>query len=210
MFAQIALAAGLLIEGEEELAKGRTRTELGDPPGKLNSMGDRLNWEMLLKNATPKVDLHIVSKDGDFASSIDAKQAHPVLTSEWEAKNGGKLILYSDLRSFFAKHFPEIELATDVEKKEAIDRLRLSGNFARTHLAISKLEPFMSLLSAAELDELMEAGLNNEQIRWIGTDADVSNFFCEVAKKRWETYPPEKQQDILAVFGLQLVEPAKA
>jgi hypothetical protein len=151
-------------------------------------------------------DLHIISKDGDFASAVASSQPHPSLASEWTEKKGGTLLLHGELRAFFAKHFPNIELATDVAKKAAIEKLKNSGSFAGTHLAVSNLQPFLSLLSAAELDELVDAGLANDQIRWIGKDSDVSSLFAELAAKRWDSYPPEKQQEILDAFGLTLTD----
>lgn len=66
------------------------RSQRGNPPGKGESVGDRYNWEVLLKHV-PAGDLHIVSKDGDYASplaNLDKRtvKAKRYLSEEWSKK----------------------------------------------------------------------------------------------------------------------------
>jgi predicted nucleic acid-binding protein len=48
LFAQIAEASSPIDEDEAVLQRARLRNELNQPPGKSGSLGDRLNWELLL------------------------------------------------------------------------------------------------------------------------------------------------------------------
>jgi hypothetical protein len=64
------------------------------------------------------------------------------------------------------------------------------------------LAEFADLLTATEIDELVEAALENSQIHWIGTDPDVSAFFQKIVEPRLDKYPKERQAEIANVFGL--------
>lgn len=79
------------------------RMQKGNPPGKNGSVGDQYNWETLLKEV-PGGDLHIVSKDGDYASLLNKSRPHPSLEAEWVNKKGGHLHIYSELRAFLKKY----------------------------------------------------------------------------------------------------------
>jgi predicted nucleic acid-binding protein len=202
LFAAIMNAEKPIIETEKDLLRAQRRTERSDPPGKSGSLGDRLNWELLLSNAPDGTDMHVISKDGDFASSIDATKPHPVLLKEWKRENGGVLHLHNGLGAFISAHFPDIKLAADIEKRDAINSLVNSGSFSTTHRAIEKLEPFVELLAAPEIDELVDGALKNQQVSWIGTDADVQAFFAKIARSRWESYPTERRERLVDIFGL--------
>jgi hypothetical protein len=191
-----------IAENEGDLLNARLRTERNDPPGKAGSFGDRLNWELLLSNAPVETDMHIVSKDGDFGSSIDATKPHPVLAKEWKNANGGNLQLHTELGAFIATHFPDIKLATDIERRDAKNALAASRSFASTHLAIAGLNSFVDLLTAPEIDELVEVAIKNGQIGWIGKDPDVQECFSKIVPLRWEKYSAERRKEIAEIFGL--------
>jgi hypothetical protein len=202
LFAAIMNVEEPIHESEETLARARLRTERNDPPGKAGSFGDRLNWELLLEFATEGTDLHVVSKDGDFSSIIDATKPHPVLAKEWKNENGGTLHLHTELGAFIAAHFPDIKLATDIERRDAINSLAASRSFASTHFAIAKLNSFVDLLTAPEIDELVEVAIKNGQVGWIGKDPDVQEFFSKIVPLRWERYPKERREEIAELFRL--------
>ncbi len=202
LFAAIMNAEDPLDENEKVLANARLRTERNDPPGKAGSFGDRLNWELLLNAAPKETDLHVVSKDGDFGSSIDATKSHPVLAKEWKSENGGTLYLHTELGALIAAHFPDIKLATDIERRDAIYALVRSGSFASTHSAIAKLNSFVDLLTAPEVDELVECAVKNGQVGWIGKDPDVQGFFSKIVPLRWDKYSKERREEIADAFGL--------
>ncbi len=204
LFVALTEASKPIVADDGNLKKARERTERNDPPGKERSFGDRLNWELLLAHVPVKTDLHIISQDGDFASSIDGMKPHPVLKSEWRER-GSKLYLHTELKAFFKTHFPDIEVETDIEKRSAIERLKSSGSFAATHLAISGLQDFIILLTANEIDELVDAARTNHQVGRIGVDADVSSFYSRILETRLHRYPHEKQVEVREMFGISPV-----
>ena len=66
-------------------------------------MGDQYNWETLLKEV-PSQDLHIVSRDRDYASLLNKTRPHPSLEAEWMEKKGASLHIYSELKSFLKRY----------------------------------------------------------------------------------------------------------
>ncbi len=76
---------------EEIYAKAIRRSSLHQPPGKESALGDRLHWEMLLASIPSGSDMHIISKDGDYKSLLDARSPHDFLQREWERTKKSKL-----------------------------------------------------------------------------------------------------------------------
>jgi hypothetical protein len=177
LFDQIIAKSELIKVTDALYLKALRRRRSGNPPGKSNSLGDQISWECLLKAVPEDTNLHIVSLDGDFSSNLMPSDINPFLADEWKRKNGGELLLKEQLRPFLKDKFPDIELAIDVEKSEAIKSLIQSGSFSRTHLQFEKLKSMTGSISWSEADQLFEAGLNNNQISWIGTDSDVRYFY---------------------------------
>jgi hypothetical protein len=79
------------------------------------------------------------------------------------------------LTDFLKDKFPDIELAEEVEKLEAIERLENSASFAATHKAVSLLLEYDDFKDA-EIKRIINAYLDNNQILWILGDADVKEF----------------------------------
>ncbi|HEU0048597.1 MAG TPA: PIN domain-containing protein, partial [Nitrososphaera sp.] len=177
LFRELLKAAGLIRITKADYAAATRRMRTGNPPGKESSLGDRINWEILLRVVPKGSELHIVSKDGDYVSALDSSAPNGFLQDEWAKKKGAILFLHTELKPFLAEHFPKIKLAVDVEKRAAIDRLKLSGTFAATHVAIGELGPFTDTLTLDEIEELVEAAQMNSQIAWISTDEDVRQFY---------------------------------
>ena len=57
-------------------------------------------------------------------------------------------------------------------KKAAILKLEQSANFATTHSAVALLSQFRELLTKADAERLLNAAINNEQVRWIASDSE--------------------------------------
>lgn len=85
------------------------RSQRGNPPGKGEGVGDRYNWETLLKHVPPG-DLYVLSKDGDYASpfsSFDKTAVRPkkYLSEEWsKLKEGGSLHIYTTIRAVMSRY----------------------------------------------------------------------------------------------------------
>lgn len=163
--------------------KALDRRIRGNPPGKSNSLGDQIHWEYLLSEVPDGADLNIVSKDGDFESSLSEGNVEQFLADEWHEKKGGALKLHTELRPFLAEHFPDIKLAIDVEKLDAVENLVNSGSFSSTHAAIDRLSLLVDNLSWQDAERIFNAGITNSQISWISSDSDVRGFYQTLIAK---------------------------
>lgn len=61
-------------------------------------------------------------------------------------------------------------------KNDLIERLRISPNFASTHVLIRELSQYQNF-SKGQIRKLFDAFFFNSQISWIATDTDVAEFF---------------------------------
>lgn len=92
--------------------------------------------------------------------------------------------------------------APNPEKTAAIGALIQSSSFADTHTAISKLEELRATLSTEEVERLLNAAINNNQISWIASDSDVYAFFSALLNEHMEV-DPELSLAAADVFGLK-------
>jgi len=97
------------------------------------------------------------------------------LLYEWREKKKADLVSYRLLSSFFREHFPDIKLATELEKDISIRDLASSGSFAQTHSVVARLNRFTDY-SAAQINDIVSAVVNNRQVSWILEDKDVGSF----------------------------------
>jgi PIN domain-containing protein len=182
LFKEIEAASETISRTNADLEKARIRMALGNPPGKQGSLGDSINWEILIRTVEDGADLHVISKDADFKSALSAAP-NRFLADEWQSTKRGNLLLHDQLKPFLAEHFPDIKLAIDAEKKSAMDRLIGSPNFGTTHSAIIEFSPLIDTLTSAEIGELLQAVENNPQIGWIVFDPDVKEFYSRLLEK---------------------------
>lgn len=173
-------AKARIIEYKKEIIESaRLRMDLGNPPGKNKSLGDAINWETTLKYVNDEDEIHFVADDKDYYSALDDNIFNEFLLTEWKDKKRSNLYCYRRLSTFFKEHFPEIKLASEIEKDLLIKEFSRSENFASTHVAVSKLSKY-SDFTVAQVDEILEATVSNSQIRWIITDDDVKEFISAV------------------------------
>ena len=180
------------------------------PPRKNDnndSMGDALNWETLKDNITENEDLHIISGDGDFWDSIEAQKdiAKYFLAKEWKNEKNGILYVYASIKDFFDKKFASYNFVIDEEKIENIQGLLNAGQFDTTHFRIKKLSEYNPLdFTLHEVNLILRAYKDNNQIAWIGEDEDVKEFFFKI------TEPKRMQIDhSLYLEVLKIVDPKK-
>jgi hypothetical protein len=205
--------ATILEADAEVVAEARLRMEVGNPPGKDDSLGDAINWELLLKHVPETKDLHIVTDDRDFASPLDDEELNEFLDDEWTEKKKSDVFLYKRLSLFFKEEFPDIKLATELEKELWLNRLASSANFANTHAVIAKLASYAADLTADQANDLVAAALANNQVGWIIKDEDVEAFYRgllktheaqiepnNLAKLKEMLDPPENQKSVINVF----------
>ncbi len=164
------------------IERAQLRSDVGNPPGKKDSLGDAINWEWLLEQEIEFWDdeLIIISADGDYESELSKGKPKEYLLREWNDKNTGcKLKLEKSLADFFKAKFPDIQLAEEIDKIEAIERLEESGSFAATHKAISTLDDYDDFKDS-EVKRIIKSYLANNQIRRILEDEDVREFALKV------------------------------
>ena len=195
--------AKLLKTGKKVMNAAKQRNILNNPPRKKgDSMSDALHWEALLREEGV-IMLHLVSKDGDFASELSPNHIKRFLHEEWiEKKNEYATVhLYKNLSSFFKARFPDIVLSAEVEKADLISQLYLSSSFQETHEVVAELSKHTSF-TTGQAARLFEALWINNQVYWIAKDDDVNNFFRSLQAKSFGV-PNEIQADIAKYLGVK-------
>jgi predicted nucleic acid-binding protein len=174
---------------QQAYACARYRVDVGNPPGKNGSLGDALNWEVLLENVPQGEDLWFVTEDGDYASPLDANSFQRFLLDEWHAKKSSRLVFHRRLSAFFKEKYPQIEIATGVEKEIAIAELASSWSYANTHTAVAKLEQFADF-TPAQATAIAAAAVSNSQIYWIIEDEDVKQLLLRILSHHGASIDP--------------------
>jgi predicted nucleic acid-binding protein len=207
LFADIIKASQPVVPiAPDIISKALNRRLKGNPPGKNTSLGDQIHWEYLLQVVPNTTDLHLVSKDGDFESALGEGRVHPFVQDEWANKKKAALTLHTELRPFLNSTFPDIKLAVDVEKNDAMERLLNTRSFATTHLAVEGLALFVNDLSWLEADKILTIGIENSQISWIGTDSDVSDFYKILINKFADKIDAERGELLNQIFDKSIVD----
>ncbi|HEX4498373.1 MAG TPA: PIN domain-containing protein [Thermoanaerobaculia bacterium] len=170
---QLFSAARRIPVSEAILTQAKQRHDRGNPPGKVGSYGDAVNWECLLGDVPEKQDLFFISGDGDFASKIDGEVFSPFLAQEWSEMKGAAIHFSVRISTFFEGNFPEIKFATDLEKELLVTELVESSSFAVTRRALAQLVRYDGSLKASQINSIVDAALTNNQIYWIVSDSDI-------------------------------------
>lgn len=176
--------------------KACQRTEVGNPPGKKDSIGDAINWLMLLDQIPEQAQLHLISEDDDFYSILNEKLINPFLEQEWKEQKKGSARAYRTLTEFMKEHFDGFTLSFDEEKKELIQSLFDSGSFANTHSLVEKLNSY-GYFSLEEARLILEATENNDQVEAIITDDDVSEFLIKAVIPHRNNLQKQNHQTII-------------
>ena len=194
-----------ILETTGELVENaRLRMQVGNPPGKEGSLGDAISWEALLQHVPDKEDLFFIADDRDYVSVLDENKFKDFLFQEWRDRKHSKIIFYRRLSAFFKDTFPEIKIATELEKELLIRNLAASGSFAQTHSVLAKLSKFTEF-TTAQLNEIVEAAISNNQISSIIDDADVEAFLKSVTSGRSRDVKPENWKELQRL----MTKPAK-
>lgn len=179
LIAKLMAAAITLEYNAKTLEAARLRRDLGQPPGKRDSLGDQLIWETLLASVPPAQPLTILSRDSDWSSPLTG-QIDPVLASEWSAhKNGATLTLAKTLNEFLKSMDINVEVSNDPDKDFQVNRLCDSSNFGMTHAAVEKLSTY-DHFNPGQVTRMVEAFFENSQIGWISGDSDVNQFYTKL------------------------------
>lgn len=190
---------------QDILQRARFRMDVRNPPGKDGSLGDAINWESLLENVPMGEDLYLVADDKDYYSILDENILKEFLDEEWSYKNKSCITFYRRLSQFFKEHYPDIKLATELEKELAIRSLVNSGTFTSTHAAIDKLSKYTEF-SKSQANELAQVALSNSQINWIISDSDVHEFYKSLLENHEDKIGKELAEAIVEEMKLSEIE----
>jgi predicted nucleic acid-binding protein len=186
---------------DELYLKALERVRLGNPPGKEGSMGDAVSWESLLSEVPDGENIYIVSGDRDFRSQLFDGEVNEYLDKEWSEKKGSNLLFHSKISDFFKINFPNIKIASEVERDLLIQKLAKSTSFASTHAHIAQLLA-QPEFSSTQVEQLVEIAKSNHQVGWIVSDKDVHAFYSSLLEKYGKTI----QQDAAAKLADMVFE----
>lgn len=160
----------------EAVEAARSRVRLGNPPGKEGSLGDAVNWEILLTAVPEGEDLLIVSGDSDYRSPLNNDSLNGFLEAEWVESKKSNIALYPSLSALFKDHYPAIKLASELERELAVAKLTGSGSFSSTHAAVAGLAAHADFTDS-QVQAMADAANHNSQVGWILADRDVREFY---------------------------------
>ncbi len=202
-------AASSIPVTEDVLEAARHRADLGNPPGKRGSLGDAINWECLLAACPTGRDLHLLTGDSDYVSKVSRERVSTYLVDEWRSSKSSEIFLHRRISSFFQDRFPDIKLASELEKELRIRALVDSPSFEWTHHAISRLAGYTDYTEQQARD-LFEAALSNSQIKWISRDPDVRGFFRQLVGAHSDLLDADELERFERDFGLEVDGPDAA
>ena len=96
------LKADLLLENLFKVAKkikrsdkivtaAKQRVDIGNPPGKKDSICDAVNWESLLSFVHKSMPLNLITEDSDYYSPLNANKFNEFLEEEWKQKKNSNI-----------------------------------------------------------------------------------------------------------------------
>ncbi|PJB12049.1 MAG: hypothetical protein CO119_08790 [Flavobacteriales bacterium CG_4_9_14_3_um_filter_40_17] len=169
-----------ILEANSNLkATAKVRYDLGNPPGKKNSYGDALNWETLLTICPPENDLIFISDDKDYFSEVDNSKFNKYLEKEWKTSKDSNIVFYKSISEFFKKKYPNIKLASDLQKDVYIERLEKSNTFRDSRHNLYKLSQFKDFTSD-QINRIFFQTFSNSQLYWISEDEDINEILFEL------------------------------
>lgn len=191
---------GITIDNDDDLVgKAKLRYDRGNPPGKNRSLGDAINWESMLENIPELEDLYFISEDRDYCSPLNNNKFNSYLDEEWHKTKKSDLHFFKRISNFFKEKFPDIKLASELQKELAIRSLSSSHNFTQTHNIISKLNKH-SDFTITQINDMVSAANSNNQVSWIITDDDVFDFYKKITDGNEEKLNQDELKDLKKIL----------
>jgi hypothetical protein len=207
LFKRVAAQAQVIPVDDNAYAAAEKRARLGNPPGKTGpTIGDELNWELLLAKVPNGSDLHVITKDSDYASKLNPTQPKVFLTDEWATVKKGNLYIHEQISLFFKTNYPDEDFSLEIEKRSSIESLIRSTSFASTHAAVASLEPYIPFLTKEEAEDVLQGALSNRQVVWIASDSDVEAFLNKMLQEHGDSLSETLRTRIQDVLGLNPVD----
>ncbi|WP_435018584.1 PIN domain-containing protein [Tundrisphaera sp. TA3] len=171
--------AKMNVASQAVITRAFWRHRRGNPPGKKDSLGDAINWECLLEHVEDGHDLSLIAEDVDYRMEGSDDEFSPFLEREWSSKKKGKVKYYRRLSAFFNEKFPQIKLATELEKEILIKDLAKSPTFKATRRTLRGLSQ-VDDLTDDQACEILEAALDNNQVYWIAEEPGVRSILTKL------------------------------
>ncbi|MFC3908399.1 PIN domain-containing protein [Legionella dresdenensis] len=182
------------------------RVNIGNPPGKNDLLGDAINWECLLQNIPDSECLYIVTDDKDYYSLLDDNKLKQFLKQEWEERKQSNVFSYRRLSQFFKEHFPDIKLATELEKELAIKVLEKSAAIHEIYQAVESLSEYTEF-NQSQIDKMLQASLNNPQIYHLLGNAIIKRFYKSITNSNYNIIDKDLAQRVLyALNNCELID----
>lgn len=175
---------------DEIFTSAERRCLRGNPPGKAGSYGDAINWECLLVSVPDEEDLYLIADDIDYRASGSDEAFSPYLEHEWGMRKQSEVRYYRRLVTFFREKYPQIKLATELEKELLIAELVGSRTFRQTRRALRRLAEIEDL-TTDQLNEVVSTAINNDQVYMISDDKDIEQFMWKLTGKREHEIIPD-------------------
>ena len=183
---------------QDIINKAKIRMDVGNPPGKNGSLGDAVNWEVLLASveSTDIInEIHIISDDGDYRSALDESKINTFLASEWSSRKFGTATLYRSLNSFFAKNFPDIKLVDEAIKDGLIEQIGTARSFDNARSLIAHLYK-LGNLSEGQAMLLFKSSTTNDQVynAHVYSPTIVGDKLWDLIAPHWKGFSEEEQE----------------
>lgn len=162
------------------IERAETRLKLGNPPGKDKQLGDRIQWEFLLRVLPFGSDLNIITRDLDFCSDLDEGAIHPFIRNEARIMRGSNVFVHRELKRFLAHHFKEFDFENYrlLKKRDDTQKFdRVSAALLSNQQMQSKIEAMQQLRDARNEDDLVNAIDRLKALSPQLNDSDVTRIF---------------------------------
>lgn len=182
------------------LETAKIRYDLGNPPGKNKSYGDAINWESLLSVVEDFDNFYFISDDKDYYSEYDTNLFNSFLLTEWSKKIPLTTFkYYKSLSAFFREQFPEINIASEINKEQLITRLSKSSSFSETRNILKELNDYDDFTSK-QINDIVYSAISNNQIFWIRHDIDIKEYIDKIIGSKLELIDSSLIDDYIALY----------
>ena len=183
--------------------RAHRRQALRNPPGKSNSMGDAVNWEVLMEHVPEKADLFFVSGDSDYQSALSRDDFPDFLQTEWFGAKGSKVFFFRTLAQLLDARFPSVEIASERAKEDAVRALEGGGSFEQICNALLGLRE-AGELSREQILRVVRAGVSGNRTLWTRNDGpgQISKILGEMVAGREDIIPGDEFAVFCRKFGL--------
>jgi hypothetical protein len=90
---------------------------------------------------------------------------------------------YKTLSNFFKEKFPEINISTELQKEQLINKLSSSSSFSETRNILRELKNYDDFTSK-QLNDIVYSAISNNQIYWIRNDDDINEYLNKIVSDK--------------------------